>query len=57
MPARCTTRTSIGDQVLDLHRALGHYTDLYIGFHHISAVGKSFWPDNPLLPIYKCQSR
>ena len=40
--ARCTCRRAIGD-----------YTDFYVGIHHATNVGKLFRPDNPLLPNYK----
>ncbi len=32
---------------------IGDYTDFYTGFHHATAVGKLFRPDNPLLPNYR----
>jgi fumarylacetoacetase len=38
---------------LHLPAHIGDYTDLYVGIHHATNVGKQFRPDNPLLPNYK----
>jgi fumarylacetoacetase len=42
-----------GECILHLPAHVGDYTDLYVGIHHATNVGKVFRPDNPLLPNYK----
>ena len=41
------------EAVMHLPCLIGDYTDVYVGIHHATNVGKQFRPDSPLLPNYK----